>query len=72
MNIDVFNRVCRDLPEDWQIDIVLTEGCMGVDLTDPDGNLVEFCDDDLSPDQMIIKRLNYARKQDGLGPSDEQ
>lgn len=68
-SLDVFNQVCRDLPEGWQIDIELTEGCMGIVLTDPEGREVEMCDDDLSAEQMVIQRLNFARRSDGLQDS---
>ncbi len=61
---------CEWLPEDWQIDIELENGSGCAKLIDPDGNEVEVCDDDLTFDAMVLKRVNLARDRDGLGPID--
>ena len=59
------------LPADWGLDIKITLGCLDVVLYDPDGNRIEFDDGD-TPDLpgMILRRVNFARDKDGLGPVD--
>ena len=58
--------VCDQIPEDWLLRIDLMEGEADIELQDPDGNVVELCDDDKTPEQMIADRVRYARNSDGL------
>lgn len=39
---DVLNRLCRDLPEGYQIQIFAEKHAGGVDLIGPDGENIEF------------------------------
>lgn len=58
------------IPEDWAIIVTVRHGEAEIDLMRPDGELVEFDDgdDDLDVDQMIERRVDHARVQDGLEP----
>ena len=63
---EVMEFVCENLPEDWILRQDWSEGEAGLDLIDPHGCPVEFCDDDMTTAQMIISRVNHARNSDGL------
>lgn len=63
----LFNFVCRDLPEDWRLVIDLEEGGASVELINPEGDVVnKFADDDGTLADMVWERVNYARNQDEL------
>ena len=68
---DVLAYVCDNLPEDWRLDVRMENDAGSVDLTNPDGDDVEFCDDDLTLVQMIVRRVSYARQSDGLQATDD-
>lgn len=68
----LFEFVCENLPEDWQLNVKLRRGEAWFELIHPEGNAVEMCDDDLTEDEMIVARVNHARKCDGLQPIEKE
>ena len=66
----LFNDICENLPEDWEIEISGMSGEASVELVDPDGKRVDMDDDanDYLMHRMVHARINKARESDGLGP----
>lgn len=62
----LFDLVCENLPEDWEICVEVRKGEADIKLFSPDGELVEMCDDDLTTDEIVLSRVNHARTWDGL------
>lgn len=62
----LFEFVCENLPDDWVLRIDSRSGEASIELIDPDGKRVEICDDDLTDNEMIVERVNHARRADGL------
>lgn len=59
------------LPDDWEIRVVMTVGCLDVQLYDPEGEFVMVDDgEDAELPTMLLRRVNYARDRDGLVPVD--
>jgi len=58
--LDVYNLACRDLPEGYYIEVNLEQGSGGVTLTDPEGEDIYVCPDDLDIDQQIREALRLA------------
>lgn len=71
---DAIDLLCRtsehELPVDWDLQLLFQQGELEINLIDPWGNLVEFTDDDceLTAAQMIVRRVDFARRADGLQP----
>lgn len=61
-------EVGEPLPEDWQLIVTVAHGEASIDLVDPQGEIIEFVDDDLGVDEMIQQRVDHARVSDGLQP----
>lgn len=53
----VANRVCRDLPDGYQLRIVMEQGSAWVELIDADGNYVDLPDESC---KSIDERVNDA------------
>lgn len=67
----VATEICDNLPENWRINLEFEEGCLDIILYDPDeGKEVKFDDEDseTTAAYMILRRINEARKRDGLEP----
>lgn len=64
----LFDLICQNLPEDWRITFVCEEGELAVILDDPQGEEMEFVDDDCDLREMVVNRINHARESDGLLP----
>lgn len=81
---NLMHLICENLPEDWEFTVSLRAGEIDMELTDPAGNRVERCQDDMTFNDMILDYLNFARESDGLmavdlqgrsdwrGPTDEE
>jgi hypothetical protein len=61
------SQIGDPLPEDWRISVSIYNQGAEIELVDPDGDVVEFTEDDLTVDEMLQIRVNHARQQDGLG-----
>jgi hypothetical protein len=64
----LFGLICDHLPEDWLVTFECSHGEMAVILDTPDGDEVEFVDDDCDLREMVVNRVNHARTSDGLLP----
>ena len=63
----LWNIVCEELPEDWELRIVSRHNEAEFVLIDPDGNDINICLDDLGSDGAGLAKLtNHARYVDGL------
>ncbi|MBA3483375.1 MAG: hypothetical protein H0T51_16320 [Pirellulales bacterium] len=60
--------VCENLPEDWEVEIILRRGEADFNLIDPEGDEAKVCDDDHNSVEMIHARVDHARFSDGLQP----
>lgn len=58
--LDIYNRVCRDLPEGYDIQVYMENGSGYVTLTDPSGDNLEFPNDYWPIDEQIESALNFA------------
>ncbi len=59
---EITNMVCRDLPEDWELSIVLEAGCGIVTLHDPDGNRIKDASSNGETIEVqVIQALAYAK-----------
>lgn len=70
---EIFELVCDNIPEDWEIRIGMRHEEASIELVDPEGDEEggdDFCDDDLTTEEMILQRLNHARRSDGLSAVD--
>lgn len=65
---DLLTRLtCGELPEDWEIRFCFEQGAGGIELIDPDGNLVtELPEEDMSLAELLVLYVNFARLHDGL------
>lgn len=61
---DLFNEACRDLPEGWQIEIQLEQGCGTVELTNPSGDVVPHPSHELSLEEEIVMAIDTAKLED--------
>jgi|HubBroStandDraft_4_1064222.scaffolds.fasta_scaffold06671_5 hypothetical protein len=68
---EVAEFICDNLPEDWAIVIQGESGALTIELLDPESAIVDFDDIERQVWQMIAERVNYARAQDGLAPTDD-
>lgn len=58
---------CRELPEDWQLEIHMLEDEMSFTLLDHEGEEVEFDHvDERTAAEMLLDMVSYARQCDGL------
>lgn len=64
---DWISEIGEPLPEDWEIVVTVRHGECSIELVDPQGEIVELCDDDLDVDEMLRLRVDHARVADGLG-----
>lgn len=64
----ILNFACEELPEDWELVIQMRRGEACAELYDPNGDPVEFCNDDCDMARIIANRVRHARTSDGLEP----
>lgn len=66
---DCIDFVCEELPDDYEIRIVIQRGTLDVELYNHHGHKVGFPDNACKPNPrlMLLHRLNSARHADGLG-----
>lgn len=62
------SQIGDTLPEDWRVTVSIYNQGADIELIDPDGEVVDFTDDDLTIEEMFQVRVNHARQKDGLGP----
>lgn len=58
------DRVCRDLPEDWQLSIELEKDAGSVQLTNPMGDIEDFPTNNERLEYTLGDALNHAIEQD--------
>ena len=58
--MDIFNTVCRDLPEGYLIEIELENGSASMNIVDPKGADIEWHLDDLSFEEQIIEAVKWC------------
>lgn len=68
INMEWIPYIGDHLPADWEIQVCVRRMEAEIKLIDPDGDELEFCDDDLDTTGMLQLRVDYARISDGLEP----
>ena len=61
--LEASDKVCGELPRGWQIEIVLERESGDIQLTNPDGDVVEFPATYESFEQTLLDALEYAQEQ---------
>ncbi len=61
---------CENLPEGWILAVNLRFGTIAVILWNPDREMVEPQEGEVDVAAMVLRRVNLAREEDGLGPVD--
>jgi len=64
-DLDIFNRVCASIPEGWQILISLEHSYGGIVIVDPDGDVSDWYEDDITFEEMVHNAMQYCIDNDG-------
>lgn len=62
---ELANKVCEELPDRWQLNIEMENGCGSVCLYDPLGSYVNCEDSDATVEANVLEALAFAKRNEG-------
>ena len=58
--MDIFNEVCRDIPEHYLLNVMLENGAACIEIRDPKGKTIDWHLDDLSFEDQLKRAVKWC------------